>query len=229
MEVQRMRTFVNFQPGEARSCIGCHETRNWAPVSRPLIALEQPPAPLMPQPGDSGPRPLHYPSDVQPIFDRYCVSCHNTKKTDGGLDLSGEMTALFCRSYEAIIRKNLVDYIQEFVGPKPEGAQAMGYAAAVPPYTYGSHKSKLINILRAGHYDVKLPREDFIRLVTWVDANAPYYGSYFGRRNLAWRDRPDFRPVPTLESALGICPVSPAPELERPPGTLPLVAPRGTP
>ena len=30
MEVQRMRTFVNFQPGERRSCIGCHEQRNRA-------------------------------------------------------------------------------------------------------------------------------------------------------------------------------------------------------
>ncbi|MCR4413826.1 MAG: hypothetical protein NUV77_15510, partial [Thermoguttaceae bacterium] len=28
MEVQRMRTFVNFQPGERRSCVGCHEHRN---------------------------------------------------------------------------------------------------------------------------------------------------------------------------------------------------------
>jgi hypothetical protein len=103
----------------------------------------------------------------------------------------------------------MVPYIQEFIGPKPEGAEGMGYAAATPPYTYGSHKSKLIAVLRAGHYDVKLPREDFIRLVTWVDANAPYYGSYFGRRNLAYRDRPDFRPVPTLESALGIPPAEP--------------------
>ena len=38
-------------------------------------------------------------------------------------------------------------YIQEFIGPKPEGADAMGYAAAVPPYTYGSHKSRLIAVL----------------------------------------------------------------------------------
>ena len=80
----------------------------------------------------------------------------------------------------------------------------------MPPYTYGSHRSKLISVLRAGHYDVKLSREEFIRLVTWVDANAPYYGSYFGRRNLAHRDQPDFRPVPTLESACGLAPFRPA-------------------
>ena len=36
------------------------------------------------------------------------------------------MTDLFCRSYENIIHKDLVGYIQEFVGPKPEGADAMG-------------------------------------------------------------------------------------------------------
>jgi hypothetical protein len=206
MEVQRMRTFVNFQPGEWRSCVGCHETRNQAPVSRPLLALRQPPALLAAQPGETAPRPLHYPTDVQPIFDRHCVACHNSQRSDGDLDLSGQMTVLFCRSYEAIIRKDLVGYIQEFVGPKPEGADAMGYAAAAPPYTYGSHKSKLISVLRAGHYDVKLTRAEFIRLATWVDANAPYYGSYFGRRNILSRDGPDFRPVPTLESALGIPP-----------------------
>ena len=61
-------------------------------------------------------------------------------------------------------------------------------------------------MLRAGHYDAKLTREEFVRLTTWVHANAPYYGSYFGRRNLAYRGRTDFRPVPTLESALGIRP-----------------------
>jgi hypothetical protein len=203
MEVQRMRTFVNFQPGECRSCIGCHERRTRVPTNRRPLALDGPAVRPRPQPGDFAPRPLHYPTDVQPIFDRRCVRCHNAKRPEGGLDLSGEMTELFCRSYENLIHKDLVAYIQEFIGPKPEGAEGMGYAAAVPPYAYGSHKSKLIAVLRAGHYGVKLPPEEFIRLVTWVDANAPYYGSYFGRRNIAYRDRADFRPVPTFESARG--------------------------
>ncbi len=206
MEIQRMRSFVNFQPGERRTCIGCHEHRNRAPVNRHPMALDAPPSRPRPQPGETAPRPIHFATDVQPIFDRHCVRCHNATKSDGALDLSGEMTGLFCRSYENIIQKDLVGYIQEFIGPKPEAADAMGYAPAVPPYTYGSHKSKLISVLRAGHYDAKLTREEFVRLTTWVNANAPYYGSYFGRRNLAYRGRTDFRPVPTLESALGIRP-----------------------
>jgi hypothetical protein len=64
------------------------------------------------------------------------------------------------------------------------------------------------------HYDVKLSREEWIKLVTWIDCGAPYYGSYYGRRNLAYRGAPDFRPVPTLESACGIPPDFP--ELSKP-------------
>ncbi|MBI5395466.1 MAG: hypothetical protein HZA91_09250 [Verrucomicrobia bacterium] len=209
MEIQRMRTFVNFQPGERRSCIGCHEHRSRTPVSRVPLAMKSPPVKPQAQPGEIAPRPIHYPTDIQPIFDRHCVSCHGAQKPGGDLVLTGEMTERFCKSFASIVHTDLVGYIQEFVGPKPEAADAMGYAPAVPPYTYGAHKSKLVSVLRAGHHDVKLTREDWIKLVTWVDANAPYYGSYFGRRNIAYRGRPDFRPVPTLESALGIAPATP--------------------
>jgi hypothetical protein len=53
---------------------------------------------------------------------------------------------------------------------------------------------------------VKLSREEFIKLVTWVDANVPFYGSYFGMRNIASQKHPAFRPVPTLASARGVPP-----------------------
>ena len=50
---------------------------------------------------------------------------------------------------------------------------------------------------------MKLSQAELVRLITWADANGPYYGSYFGRRNLIHKDHPNFRPVPTLASALG--------------------------
>jgi hypothetical protein len=55
---------------------------------------------------------------------------------------------------------------------------------------------------------VELTEPEWVRLITWVDANGPYYGSYFGRRNLIYGDRPDFRPEPTLEAARGLPPDS---------------------
>ena len=76
----------------------------------------------------------------------------------------------------------------------------------VPPRALGSHASRLIGDPASGHYDVQLSREELVRLATWIDANGPYYGSYFGRRNLKYQGLPDFRPTPTLQSAGGVSP-----------------------
>jgi hypothetical protein len=211
MEIQKMRSFVNLQPGENRSCVGCHDPRLKAPTSHPTMAMQRSPSVIVPQPGDTGPRPLHYPSDVQPIFDRHCVACHGGEKPKGKLDLTGTMTTHFNRSYENLMKGGYVNFIQEWTTAFPqlepwEGNGSMSHVAAVKPYTYGSHQSKLIKVLRAEHKKVKLAREDFIRLATWVDANAPFYGTYYGRKHVRYKGKPNFRPVPDLASARGIPP-----------------------
>ena len=76
MEIQRMRTFVNFLPGERRRASAVTSSAQ-APANQPRLALDLPPSKPQPQPGETAPRPLHYATDVQPIFDHYCVSCHN--------------------------------------------------------------------------------------------------------------------------------------------------------
>jgi hypothetical protein len=187
-----MRTFVDFRPGETRTCIGCHEPRHRAPPDKSVLALRHAPHDPAPQPGETAPRPLYYPADVQPILDRHCVDCHNADKPEGNLDLSGEMTELFSRSYENIVGKDLVSVFREN-DPKT------GDAAPIAPFSLGSHASRLIQLIRAGHEDARLSREEFITLATWVDANAPYYGSYYGRRNIKYKDHPDFRPPPGME------------------------------
>ena len=204
MEVQRMRTFVNFQPGERRSCVGCHVTAQTAPSNVAMAAMSRPPSAPSSQPGETAPRPIHYITDIQPIFDRHCVECHNEQRPDGQLDLSGELTTFFNRSYEQIMKKNLVAHVQEFQGPQPRAQKTN--TVSLPPYSLGSHASPLVQVLRKDHYHVKLSQSEWIKLITWVDANGPYYGSYFGRRNLMYREHPDFRPVPTLESAEGQIP-----------------------
>lgn len=202
MQVQRMRTFVNLEPGETRSCIGCHEHRTQAPPTRMVSAMKLVPAKLGPQPGEVAPRPLHYPSDVQPILDRHCAECHNGKDPKAAPDLRGEMTTIFNRSYENLMQAGWVDTIREWNG----ASYSMENVESVPPYTHGSHASKLVKLLRDGHYDAKLSQEEWVKLVTWIDCGAPYYGSYYGRRNLRYLGQPDFRPVPTVESACGIRP-----------------------
>ncbi len=154
-----------------------------------MLALRHAPHELQAQPGDAGPRPIHYTSDVQPILDRHCADCHNAERHDGDLDLSGDLTTLFNRSYESLLGKDLVQVFHE-------NEPKTGDASPIAPYTLGSHASKLVHLIREGHEGVELSKPEFIKLVTWIDANSPYYGSYFGRRNVKYRDLPDFRPVP---------------------------------
>ncbi|HIJ70191.1 MAG TPA: hypothetical protein HPP87_02365 [Planctomycetes bacterium] len=200
MEVQRQRTYINYRPAEKRSCIGCHEMRQLAPANKTIMALNHPPAEPAPQPGDAtAQRVIHYPTDVQPVLDKHCISCHSGEKPPAGLDLTGEMTWGLTRSYESILEHDLVATFDE--GSDFEGTEP------VPPYTIGSHASKIIQKLREGHNDIKLSREEMLKLTTWVDANAQYYGSWYGRRELDYRDHPYFRPTPTFAEAVSLkCP-----------------------
>ncbi|MDR2705261.1 MAG: hypothetical protein LBC02_05740 [Planctomycetaceae bacterium] len=203
-EVQRERTFVNYRPGEVRSCIGCHEQASVTPNDRTLrsmpLALRRSYNMPEPQPGEkSGSRPISYFEDVQPVLDRHCVQCHNSEKKDGNVNLEGTLTGLFNISYETLMKRNSFPVIGEN-HPKA------GNNHYLPPYSLGSHASPLIKLLDKGHYDVKMPIEDWVRLTTWVDSNGQYYGTYFGRKNLKYKDHPDFRPTPTFEETQNALP-----------------------
>lgn len=191
MELQRMRTFVNLRPGETRGCLGCHEEKRVAPATTIMpTAMRRPPVLPVAQAGETIPRAIHYVTDVQPIFDKHCIRCHSGAEPKGKLDLSGGMTEQFTVSYENIIKKKLAGNVVDEIGAKH------GNIESADPLFYGSHTSKLIKQVLSGHSGVKLSLEEWLRLVTWVDSNAQYYGTWEGRRNIKYKDRPDFRPLP---------------------------------
>jgi len=90
MEVRRMRSHIEFKPGEVRACVGCHETKQHVPrvgasVSRLALGRE----PSMPKPPPWGDvAVIDYERMIQPIFDRHCVKCHGSEDPDEGLDLT---------------------------------------------------------------------------------------------------------------------------------------------
>ena len=46
-----------------------------------------------------------------------------------------------------------------------------------------------------------------MRLATWIDASGVYYGFYWGRRHIEFKDHPNFRPTATFEQAIStVCP-----------------------
>ena len=34
--------------------------------------------------------------------------------------------------------------------------------------------------------------------MTWIDSNAPFYGTHEGKKNIKWKAEPDFRPDPAV-------------------------------
>ncbi|UCF16292.1 MAG: discoidin domain-containing protein, partial [Phycisphaerales bacterium] len=92
MELRRMRSFISFQPGEVRGCVGCHESREEAPRQDGIpLALTR--EPLDPVPPPWGQRPISFLRDIQPILDGHCVGCHSGLSPAGGLDFYGGLTA----------------------------------------------------------------------------------------------------------------------------------------
>lgn len=233
LAVQTERTFVNYMPGEIRACIGCHETPKDAPmVNFNTIASKKQPVLPGPQIGEkTGRRPLHYPSDVQPILDKHCIECHNAEEKKGDLDLTGTMTTFFSASYENLIaerRNGRQDRLEPGLVPTiGEIFPKTGNVEYLPARSLGSHNSLLMAMLMPGtikltgdrarmerleklveqHKELKLSPEEILKISNWVDTNAQYYGSYYGRRNIKDKDHPNFRPVPSWSSAKGIPPL----------------------
>ena len=165
MMVQSMRSGVIVRPGEVLGCIGCHESRSSSVPNAARRAFSRPPDRLRSWHGP--PRKFNYLTEVQPVFDKYCLRCHDFGKPGARkLVLAPDLTLAFNVSYMELRGKRYV----KVVGAGP--------AKTLPPYSWGSHASKLVEVLSRGHNDVRLDPESFDRIVTWIDINAPYYPEY---------------------------------------------------
>jgi hypothetical protein len=168
MMIHSMRSGTFVQPGERMGCIGCHDHRLTAPAAADAslpLALQRPPRELHSWQGE--PRLFGFTAEVQPVLNRHCLACHDFGQEGAKkLILAPDRDLTFNAAYVELWRKGYV----ACVGAGPAETQ--------PAYAWGSHPSKLVQVLRAGHYDVRLAPEELDRIVTWVDLNAPYYPTY---------------------------------------------------
>jgi len=168
MELQRMRALTTLEPGETVTCVGCHEHRTTAPPNGMPGALRHAAATIAPPLGGAHGADFAY--DVQPVLTRHCVKCHSGDQPTGNLDLSPDPTNLFNVAYENLTSRGYVSFVD---------VRRADSLPLRPPKYYGSYASKIIQVLQTTHQErVQLPPEDFRRLVTWIDCNAPYYGTY---------------------------------------------------
>ena len=168
--VQTMRSVTYLRPGERRGCVGCHEPPGAAPPVRTLLALRRAPSDI--REGPPGTKPLSYPLLVQGVLDRHCVRCHHGDGDAGTHPpvLTGERAGEFTRSYASL---------RSFVRWYEWGDQSITQTVTHPGRGATDESPLLAILVDANHRDqLELPPADLRRLYIWIDANAPFYGTY---------------------------------------------------
>ncbi|MCL2305122.1 MAG: SUMF1/EgtB/PvdO family nonheme iron enzyme [Planctomycetaceae bacterium] len=165
--MQLMRSWFVGMPGETVSCIGCHEPSNTVTPSKSTIARTKIPTVIEPFFGPA--RPFTYEAEVQPVLDKYCVGCHNGDEEHKHIPNFADTNKgpmHFSNSYHAVAR-----FVRR---PGPESDIHM-----LRPMEYHASTSELFQKLGKGHAGVQIDDESLRKLYTWVDLNAPYYGTWF--------------------------------------------------
>lgn len=180
--LQLMRSWMTAMPGETVQCAGCHERQSTAPPLRNALALNRRPDEIQPWYGPL--RGFSYAREVQPVIDAYCVGCHDGQaRPDGSTpcDLRGT--------------EKITDWRQASpgTGGKRGGKFSVGYAELhrfvrrpgiesdyhlLEPMEFHADTTELMQTLNRGHYGVQLDAESRDRLVTWIDLNCPFQGTW---------------------------------------------------
>jgi len=191
--LQLMRSWMTAMPGEIVSCIGCHEKQNAGPTNNRTIASRLAPSEIEPWHGQV--RGFSFAREVQPVLDKYCVSCHNGKPRTGPRipDLRGDQGRLVVLkgSNPAVVYVDDTD--KEKLYGKHSGIFEPSYVELrrlirvggfesdirlLDPKEFHTDTSELIQMLKKGHHGVKLDSEAWDRLATWIDLNAPCHGTW---------------------------------------------------
>jgi len=193
MALQLMRSWMTAMPGEVISCVGCHEKRNSGAPNNRTIAARKTPGRITPWQEEV--RGFSFPRDVQPVLDRYCVTCHDGTKRNGRTipDLrrdQGRFIVFRNRDprpkvvrdipkrklygkYGGVFDPSFVELRAYLRVPGLESDLRMLYPCEFHPAT-----SELIQMLLKGHHGVKLDHDAWGRLTTWIDLNAPCHGTW---------------------------------------------------
>jgi len=179
--LQLMRSWFTAMPGEVLSCVGCHEGQNSGPPPRDAPVATRPPAEIVPWYGPV--RGFNFQREVQPVLDEYCVGCHDGRSSEGthvAFDLRGTQkitgyTSLFhFGAHDAGHFSTSYAELHRFV--RRPGLESDAHM--LMPMEYHADTAQLVQLLARGHYNVKLDAEAWDRLVTWIDLNAPYHGTW---------------------------------------------------
>ena len=189
--LQLMRSWFVGMPGEKVTCIGCHESANSIYNVPPLLNTN--PQPLNAWGGNG--ITWSFMRDIQPILTRKCAACHNDDTTDTNMTMDGpygKQSLIGRRPNLANIDPVVLPY-RDGLRPGGAGAFTRSYHDLNPyvrrpgpesdnhllnPGEYSANTSPLIQLLKRGHHGVTLTEEEYRKLYTWIDLNAPFWGTW---------------------------------------------------
>ncbi len=191
------------------------EQNSVPPTMQTPIASRTPPVEITPYVGTpNGTRGFSFQHEIQPILESHCVACHDgtgsSRETAGETLLERLMKNAQTNreNQKTDVQKSFVSFLNGPVVPTFESASSYNTSsrfspsyynlrryvrtptkesqmAVLKPYEFSAESTFLVQILQAGHFGVQLAPEEWERLYTWIDLNAPYYGSWGESRNYA--------------------------------------------
>ena len=215
MEIRRMRSHVEFKPGELRGCVGCHETKEHVPranfgsrqtgTESGTLAAQ---AAAVGRCGTVGLRAADS-ADLRPAL----RSVSQRDRSADGPRPHRRPRFLWLRAILSVfvwdqeghadsvgrgIPRSIRGHAATRAGGRctlrsgrrtiytPGGLLCLSNHMSGPevtqPKQFGSHRSRLVLTLlndETHQKEVDMNTDEWETLVTWVDANAPYYSTYF--------------------------------------------------
>lgn len=180
--LQYMRSWLTCRPGEALSCVGCHETPGTAPPQQFAAAMRRAPSRIEPWYGPM--RGFSFNREVQPVLDRLCIGCHNAATERKGRD--GKAIADLTLRPDVHPQSARENYVKAAHFPPAyltlkqyvRNATIESDAHMLTPCDYHADQTDLVRLLMKGHHGVELDGEAWDRIITWIDMNAPAHGSW---------------------------------------------------
>ena len=183
--LQLMRSWFTAMPGESLSCVGCHESQNSGTPNRQRLAARRP-AVRNYSLVWSGSRVrfcARGAAGARPLLRRVVTTASRQPDGDGdrrpprrqnsspiGSPTSPGMSV---PAWEESSRVSYGD-LHRFV--RRPGIESDIHLLA--PMEFHAETTELVQLLRKGHYGVELDAEAWDRLITWIDLNAPYHGTW---------------------------------------------------
>lgn len=192
--VQTMRSWSSLQPGEAQSCVGCHEHKNTVPLSAHPVSMAMNNTMQQIAPEGAGDRAFSYIKEVQPIWDANCVSCHNGTKHS--MSLRGDLKVVdsqtkrqYSDSYLNLTHaRQSTSWNASWQGDaghkEVNWISSLSEPTMLRPYFAGSNTSNLIRRLESEHKGVRLTPDQIATVALWIDLCVPFIDDY--RQANAW-------------------------------------------